>query len=276
MSDHDFSGKSVFITGAGSGIGYAIALHFAAAGADIIATDVSQQGLAKLRPEVESQGVQCRLEILDVANEQAVQELADELAADHSLPDIVVNNAGIAYLGSFANTTSEQWRRTLDINLLGVVYSSRAFINLWLAAGKPGHLVNVASAASITPVPNMAAYAASKCAVEGLCEVIAMEQADTNIDVSCVHPGVINTAILQHHDRMALPAEQVGRIQRHYVENGVDPSVVAEAILVGVKKKKSTILVGPSTTVAPFLKRFAPRSLFRAVLRSEARKIGYL
>lgn len=276
MSRLDFAGKSVFITGAGSGIGYAVALAFANAGADIIATDVNQEGLDRLRPEVESQGVKCRLEILNVADEQGFQELAERLAAANSLPDIVVNNAGIAYLDSFTNTSNEQWRRMLDINVLGVVNGSRIFTRLWLQACKPGHLVNVASGASVTPLPNMSAYAASKYAVEGLCEVIAMELADSNIRVSCVHPGVINTAIVQHNDMMAIPAEQVERLQQHYVDKGAAPSVVAKAILKGVKKNKGNIFVGPGTTMAPLLKRFIPRSLFRSLLRSEARKIGYL
>lgn len=266
----------MFITGAGSGIGYAVALAFAEAGADIIATDVNQDGLDRLLPQVESRGVKCRLEILNVADEQAIQRLADQLAEDGSLPDVVINNAGIAYLDSFTNTTDEQWRRTFDINVLGVANGSRIFANHWLQVGKPGHLVNVSSGASVSPVPNMAAYAASKYAVEGLCEVMAMEFAGSNIHVSCVHPGVINTAIVQHNDMMTVPAEQVERIQRHYVDHGADPTVVANAILKGVEKKKVNIFVGPGTTLAPILKRIMPRSLYRVLLRSEAKKIGYL
>jgi len=269
-------GKSAFITGAGSGIGYEVALAFARAGADVVATDLNQEGLDKLRPEIERFGVKYRSGILNVADEQAFQNLAEQLAAEGSLPDIVVNNAGIAFLDSFANTSGEQWRLTLDVNVLGVASGSRIFINLWQQAGKPGHLVNIASGASVSPVPNMAAYAASKYAVEGLCEVIAMELADSNIQVSCVHPGVINTAIVQHNEKMAMPAEQVERLQRHYIEQGDHPSVVADAILKGVKKNKGNIFVGPGTTMAPIMKRLLPRRLFRALLRSEARKIGYL
>lgn len=83
-------------------------------------------------------------------------------------------------------------------------------------------------------------------------------------------------AIVQHNDMMAIPAEQVERIQQHYVTKGAAPSVVAEAILQGVKKNKGNIFVGPGTTVAPFLKRIMPRSFFRSLLRNAARKIGYL
>ena len=276
MAKHNFSGKSVLITGAGSGIGYETALAFARAGANIVATDVSQEGLDKLKPEIESLGVTYRSGILDVSDEQAFQKLGDQLAADDALPGIVINNAGIAFLDSFANTSGEQWRRTLDVNVLGVAYGSRIFIKLWQQASKPGHLVNIASGASVTPVPNMAAYAASKYAVEGMCEVIAMELAGSNIHVSCVYPGVISTAILSHNDQMAIPAEQVERLQQYYINHGAAPSVVAEAILAGVKNNRSNIFVGPGTTLAPFLKRIMPRSLFRSLLRSKAKEIGYL
>ena len=276
MAKHNFSGKSVLITGAGSGIGYETALAFARAGANIVATDVNREGLDKLKPEIESLGVNYRSDILNVADEQAFQKLGEQLAAEDALPDIVINNAGIAFLDSFANTSGEHWRLTLNVNVLGVAYGSRIFINLWQQRGMAGHLVNIASGASVTPVPNMAAYAASKYAVEGMCEVIAMELAGSNIHVSCVHPGVINTAIVQHNDKMAMPAEQVERLQKHYIDHGAAPSVVAEAILAGVKRNRSNIFVGPGTTLAPFLKRIMPRSLFRSLLRSKAKEIGYL
>ena len=254
MARESFAGKSVFITGAGSGIGYETALAFARAGADVIATDFSPDGLEQLRPEVEALGVNCATEILNVAEEQAFQNLADQYAAQGRLPDIVVNNAGIAFLDSFVHTTTEMWRRTLDVNLYGVVFGSRIFVKLWQQAGRPGHVVNVSSAASITPMPNMSAYAASKYAVEGLCEVMAMELSGSDIHVSCVHPGVINTAIVQHDERAEIPVEQIARLQRHYKEHGVHPSVVADAIVTGVRAKQTAILVGPGTSSGPLLK----------------------
>jgi NAD(P)-dependent dehydrogenase (short-subunit alcohol dehydrogenase family) len=276
VSTREFSGKSVFITGAGSGIGYQIALAFAREGADIVATDVSPEGLAGLAPEVEREGVKYRSEILNVADEQAFRQLADQLAAEGALPDVVVNNAGIAYLDTFAHTPSEVWQRTLDVNVMGVVHGSRLFINHWQQTGRPGHLVNIASAASVTPMPNMSAYAASKYAVEGLCEVLAMELAGSNVRVSCVHPGVINTAIVRHDDRTAMPAGQVARLQKYYIDKGAHPSVVAQDILNGVKQNAGNIFTGPGTRLPPLLKRLLPRRLFRAVLRKEARAIGYL
>lgn len=276
MADDSVKGRTVFITGAGSGIGFEVALAFAREGAAIIATDVIQAGLDSLRPQVEQLGVAFRDALLDVSDEHAFEALAEQLLEEGQLPDIVVNNAGIGYMNRFVETTPEQWRRTLDINVLGVAWGSRVFVRLWQERGVAGHLVNIASAASVTPMPNMAAYAASKYAVEGLCEVLQMELAETPIRVSCVHPGVINTAIVKHEERSDLPRDQVERLQRHYHEKGAHPSVVARDIVDGVKSGKRSIFTGPGTGLPPLLKRLLPRGAFRRVLLKAARDSGYL
>lgn len=276
MSSINFKGKTVFITGAGSGIGYATALAFAAAGAAIVATDINQTGLDTLQNEMAALGASYRSEVLNVADAEAFEKLAERLNQEGSLPDIVINNAGIAYLDSFVNTTNEQWRRTLEINVLGVATGCRVFAKLWLQTGVAGYLVNIASGAAVSPMPNMAAYAASKYAVDGLCDVIALELAGSNIMVSCVYPGVINTAIVQHNDMMSISAEQVSRLQRHYVEHGVPPAVVATDILKGVSEGKARIATGPGTLLPPLMKRSLPRALFHKILLNAARKVGYL
>lgn len=276
MAIDTLRGKTVFITGAGSGIGAEVALAFAREGAAIVATDVAQAGLDSLRTEVENLGVAYRDALLDVRDEGAFESLAAELVAAGSLPDIVVNNAGIGYLHPFVDTTPEQWRQTLDINVLGVAWGSQVFIRLWLEYDVAGHLVNIASGASVTPMPNMAAYGASKYAVEGLCEVLQMELAETPIQVSCVHPGVINTAIVTHDERSTLPREQLERLQRHYREKGAHPSVVANDIVKGVRLGKANVFTGPGTGLGPKLKRLLPRKAFRKVLMSAARDAGFL
>ena len=123
--------------------------------------------------------------------------------------------------------------------VLGVAWGSRVFVRLWQERGVAGYLVNVASAVSVTPMPNMSACAASKYAVEGLCEVLEMELAETPIRGSCVHPGVINTAIVKHDERSDLPREQVERLQRQYREKSAHPSVVANAIVDGGEERKT-------------------------------------
>lgn len=272
----EFSGKKVFITGAGSGIGYQTALAFAGSGADIIATDVNPPGLEQLKLEVEQSGRHCHCHPLDVTDEAGYQALADELEASGLLPDIVINNAGLGVISPFLDTTTADWRLTLDVNVMGVALGCRLFSTLWIKRGMPGHLVNVSSMAAFAPPANLSAYVASKYAVEGFCEVLAMELEQHHIAVSCVHPGVINTAIVQDNSRIKFPPDQVERLQRHYAEHGVHPRVVAQDILQGVHNKAGTILSGNDVGKIALLKRLLPRKTFRRVLISASRKIGYL
>lgn len=272
----EFSGKKVFITGAGSGIGYQTALAFAGCGADIIATDVNIAGLEQLKLEIEQTGRHCYCHPLDVTDEPGYQALADELETSGLLPDIVINNAGLGIISPFLDTTTADWRLTLDVNVMGVALGCRLFSILWIKQGMPGHLVNVSSMAAFGPPANLSAYVASKYAVEGFCEVLAMELEQHNIAVSCVHPGVINTAIVQDNSRIKFPPDQIERLQRHYAEHGVHPRVVAQDILNGVHNKAGTILSGKDVGKIALLKRLLPRKTFRRVLISASRKIGYL
>jgi len=272
----DFQGKTVFITGAGSGIGYQTALVFAGEGATIVATDVNPAGLEQLRQEIEHLGGQCHCYSLDVTDETAYVALAEQLAESGPLPDIVINNAGLGVISPFLETSTADWRLTLDVNVLGVALGCRLFSGLWKQRAMPGHLVNVSSMAAFSPPANLSAYVASKYAVEGLSEVLAMELQDYDIAVSCVHPGVINTAIVHDTSLMKMDPAQIERLQRHYVEEGVHPRVVAEDILKGVRNKAGTILSGKDVGKIAFLKRLLPRKVFRRVLIGASRKIGYL
>lgn len=270
-----FSGKKVFITGAGSGIGYQTALAFAAEGASIIATDVDLAGLEQLKPEVELFHVTCHTHRLDVTDETAYEALASQLEADGVIPDIVVNNAGLGIMSPFLETTTAEWQLTLDVNVLGVALGCRLFAAIWQRLGMPGHLVNVSSMAAIAPPTNLSAYVASKYAVEGLSEVLAMEFMDSSIQISCLHPGVINTAIVQHSSRARMAPGEMERLQRHYVEKGVHPRVVAQDIVNGVFKGDTTILSGKGVRGVALMKRLLPRRVFRKILIDASRKMGY-
>ena len=272
----DFPGKKVFITGAGSGIGYQTALVFAEGGADIIATDVHMAGLEKLKPAIEQLGRQCHIHSLDVSDEAAYDALAKLLESTGSIPDIVINNAGLGIMSPFLETTTPEWHLTLNVNVMGVVFGCRLFAAMWRQHGMPGHLVNVASMASIAPPANLSAYVASKYAVEGLSEVLAMEFADSDISISCLHPGVINTAIVQDSSRSHMSPEEAARLQRYYIEHGDHPRVVARDIANGVRAGAGTILSGKGVGKIAFMKRLLPRKAFRKLLIDASRKMGYL
>lgn len=271
-----FKGKTVFITGAGSGIGYQTALHFAKDGARIVATDIQQDGLDALVKELSAMEAESRTELLDVTDEDGTNKLVETLGAEGWLPDVAVLNAGIVFIMPFVDTEMNIWRKTLDVNLMGVAIGSRAFALAWRKKAIKGHLVNVSSMVSVVPQPSLSAYVASKFAVEGLCDVLAIELEPDGIDVTCIHPGVINTPIVGNPKMVKIPDAQFEALKHHYVTDGISPVRVGKEIVETVRAKKTNGYIGPQTGFAVFIKRLLPRRLFRKIVKTNARKIGYL
>ncbi len=277
MDRKALTGKLAFVTGAGSGIGYELCLAFARAGCTVIGSDIDQENLDSLQAMLREQGGSHQVRLLDVSDEAAWKELASRVVAEMGVPDIVVNNAGIGFIGSFLDTDTAIWRKTLEVNLLGVVHGSKAFLPAMRERGS-GCIVNVASAASKTPMPNMSAYAASKFAVEGLCDVLALELADTAVRVLCVHPGFINTAIATHRNRVLGDSGDrwAERLKSEYAARGGHPREVAEDILRALTTDRVSVFTGPGAKLAGRLARLLPKQLLRKATLRTARKLGYL
>ena len=272
----DLSGTRVFITGAGSGIGYQTALAFARNGANVIASDIDMSGLTELAAEPDLQNIEFDSKELDVHDIDAYRALVQEFVEADTIPDIVVNNAGLGVFRRFCDTSLEEWKLTLDVNVMGVVHSCKLFCDIWLARKMPGHLVNLSSTASLAPIPNMSAYVASKMAVEGLSDVLNMEYSDSDISVTCVHPGIIDTSIMRHNSRYGFSDERVARIQKYYREKGVLPQVVADDIVRAVAKKTTTLLTGTDIIKVILGKKLLPKKIYLKLVIQEARKIGFL
>ncbi len=277
MALHNFHGRWVVVTGAAAGIGYETALAFAKEGADIVAVDLDQERLAGTSRAVEALGRRCVPHACDVSSAAAVEAMALEVAADIGAPDVVVNNAGIAFLGPFLETPIAAWDAVLGVNLMGVVHVSRAFLPAMIKAGGSRHLVNVASAAGLQPVANLSAYSASKHAVLGLSDAIAMELRRTHVGVTVVCPGVINTAIVRNRQAVApsVPESTLAKLERNYQSKGAHPSLVGQRIVRAVRRGEDIVLVGP-TAAAVFHGRRVSRTLLRALGISGARQLGYI
>lgn len=273
MAKFELRQRRVLVTGAGSGIGRASALAFAQRGAELIISDVNAEALARTREEVTARGAGCAAHVCNVADETAVQSLAATVGA----VDVLVNNAGIAYLGSFMDTPVPAWQRVMDVNVMGMVHMCRAFLPLMRAGGGRAAIVNVASTAGFAPAPTMAAYAASKHAVVGLSEVLAMELAGSPIAVTIVAPGVIATNILNARGNIspAMPESQLRRLQSYYDAHGAEPSVVAEDIVRAVQRGQAVLETGPYARLACRMMRLSRRLARRLTLFS-AGKLGYL
>ena len=221
-------------------------------------------------------GVACLAQPCDVTSEESVAALAAAVHAEGPL-DVLVNNAGIAYLGCFEEMKVAWWRRTFDVNVLGIVHCIQAFLPAMRAAGGERRIVNVASLAGVAPAPNMSAYAASKHAVIGLSEVLALELHGSPVSVLVVCPGIINTNIINAAGMVApgISAAQLQKLQHYYVEHGCLPDVVAEGIVRSVLADDLYLFAARPPGSAPSLARLS-RRLTRWLTLRGARDSGYL
>lgn len=272
--------KLAFITGAGAGIGYECASVFAAAGCDIIATDCNQSALQSVKDHIQAIGRKCYTYTLDVSNAEQFESVADDVVIQVGCPDIVINNAGIGFIGSVENTSLEMWKRTLDVNLLGVVHGSRAFLPAMRKNTEAAkmNIVNVSSLSTKSSMPNLSAYVASKYAVEGFSEVLDMELNGSNIFVTTVHPAVINTAIVKNEAMVGdnITDEQIVRLQSYYQNKGCHPRKVAEDILAAVKGNKAALYTGPLANFTALMYRLMPKRQFRNTMVKVSKHVGYL
>jgi NAD(P)-dependent dehydrogenase (short-subunit alcohol dehydrogenase family) len=270
-------GKQVLITGAAAGIGLECARSFARRGANLVLADLNAPALEGVRREITALGISCHVQPCDVTSETSVASLAAATHAAVGPIDVLVNNAGIAFLGGFEETPVEWWRRTLDVNVLGIVHCIQAFLPAMRAAGGERKIVNVASLAGVAPAPNMSAYAASKHAVIGLSEVLALELHASPVSVLVVCPGIINTNIVNVPGTTAprISQAQMEKLRRYYRDHGCLPDVVAERIVRSVLDDDAYLFVGPMARPASLLARVSRRLTRRVTIR-DSRKSGYL
>ncbi|MFF8832117.1 SDR family oxidoreductase [Streptomyces sp. NPDC015131] len=268
-----FGGQLVLVTGAAGGIGRATAFAFAEAGARVVAVDVDAEGAARTASMARLIGAPDAWgEAVDVSDEQAMEKLAEKVTAEYGTVDVLVNNAGIGLSGAFLDTTSEDWRKVLDVNLWGVIHGCRIFGRLMAARGQGGHIVNTASAAAFQPSRMLPAYSTSKAAVLMLSECLRAELAGRDIGVTAVCPGIVNTGITSTARFAGVTAGEEKRLQRRaarlYGLRNYPPEKVADAILRAVADNEAVVPVTPEAHGARLLSRLAPGAL-RALARLE-------
>ncbi|WP_406373161.1 SDR family oxidoreductase [Streptomyces sp. NBC_00647] len=268
-----FGGQLVLVTGAGSGIGRATAFAFAEAGARVVAVDRDADAAARTAEMSRLIGSPAAwAETADVSDEQAMEKLADKVATEYGVVDVLVNNAGIGLSGSFFDTTPEDWKKVLDVNLWGVIHGCRLFGRQMAERGQGGHIVNTASAAAYQPSKALPAYSTSKAAVLMLSECLRAELAGQGIGVSAICPGFVNTNITSTARFAGVDATEEKRRQKRsarlYGLRNYPPEKVADAILRAVVRNEALVPVTPEARGAHLMHRFAPRAL-RAIARME-------
>ncbi|MEO6876125.1 MAG: glucose 1-dehydrogenase [Opitutaceae bacterium] len=188
----DLTGKAALVTGAGSGIGRAIAQRFAAAGARVQVTDVDETGGRETVALVTKAGGHAEVVKLDVTDETAVNALAEKLGA----LDVLVNNAGIGHVGNLTQTTGADLDRLYRVNVRGVFNVTKAFLPAMLARRR-GSIINLASIGGVIAVRDRLAYCTTKFAVVGFTKSVALDHAADGVRVNCICPGRVETPFVQ-------------------------------------------------------------------------------
>ncbi|MFD9660522.1 SDR family NAD(P)-dependent oxidoreductase [Rhodococcus sp. NPDC059968] len=261
-----FEGKVAVITGAGSGIGRALALDLAKKGARLALSDVDTVGLADTVRRTEALGAEVKSDRLDVAEREAVLAYADDVVAQFGTVHQIYNNAGIAYNGTVEKSEFKDIERIMDIDFWGVVNGTKAFLPHLIASGD-GHVVNISSVFGLIAVPGQSAYNAAKFAVRGFTEALRQEMliAEHPVEVTCVHPGGIKTAVARNatvaedEDAQTFAEFFDKRLALH------SPEMAAKTILDGVRKGRARVVIGWEAKALDVLARIIGSSYQRVV-----------
>jgi NADP-dependent 3-hydroxy acid dehydrogenase YdfG len=267
-----FEGKVAVITGAGSGIGRALAVNLATKGAKLALSDIDTDGLAETVRQTQALGANVKSDRLDVAEREAVLAYADAVIAHFGTVNQVYNNAGIAYNGDVVKSEFKDIERIIDVDFWGVVNGTKAFLPHVIASGD-GHIVNISSVFGLIAVPGQSAYNAAKFAVRGFTEALRQEMlvGKYPVKVTCVHPGGIKTAVARNAtvadgEDLQTFAEFFDKwLARH------SPEMAAATIVDGVAKGHARVVVGWDAKAFDWLARITGSSYQRIVAAGVAK-----
>ncbi len=264
---------NVLITGAGSGIGRSLALQAAGRNVRVIATDINEAGLAETNRLADDKLETHRL---DVSDPEAITLFSAQLIPTlNGQPLVLVNNAGVALAsGLFSETALSDFEWLLNINLWGVIRMTKAFLP-YLLEQNTGHIVNVSSVFGLAGVERQSAYCTAKFGVRGFTETLRMELMETNIGVTCVHPGGVRTNVARN-SRIGAGGFVTPTMHRQGAASfektaQTSPDEAARQIWEGVEQHKSRVLIGPDARQIDWITRLFPVG-YTKMLRAELQK----
>jgi short-subunit dehydrogenase len=265
-------GSAAAVTGAGSGIGRALALELAARGCDLALADRDEAGLQATAAEIGRAGAQkVTVHHVDVGEPQQIADFAEAATIAHPGLNIVINNAGVALLGQFNEIDQAQMDWLMDINFWGVVHSTRAFLP-HLGRQREAHIVNLSSIFGIIAPPGQTAYAAAKFAVRGFSESLRheLQMAASPVRLSVVHPGGVATNIVRNSRAgtgVTDNARRAQTIERFDAVAKTTPAAAALRIITGIEKNQPRILIGNDARFMDLLQRFRPGTYWAVLAR---------
>ena len=240
-----FAGKTAAISGAGDGIGRALSQRLNAAGCHLWLSDINPETLAETCALLDDTRGRVTSQVVDCGQRDALFSWAEAVSADTGSLDALFNNAGVGYGARFADSSEANFEWLIDINFWGVVHATRAFLPL-LNRAERGHLVNLSSIFGMVGIPTQSAYNAAKFAVRGFSESLQAEYMNSNLFVSSVHPGGVQTNIARsaRTDGAGNMADADERDQQFKRLAKTSPERAAEIILNGTARGKRRIMVG--------------------------------
>lgn len=256
----DFNNKVAAITGAGSGMGRALARSLTAQGCHVAISDIMEDALNETRDLITNKDVKVTTHVLDVSDREQVEKYAEDANREHGRVNLIFNNAGVSVTDTVEHFSYENFEWLMNINFWGVVYGTKAFLP-FLQQVDEAHIVNTSSIFGIVAVPSQSAYNASKFAVRGFTYALRQELIDTHIGVSCVQPGGVRTNIIR--SSRYVPADNAAPTKEEFAARfeeiaGLTSEQAAEQILRGVKNNKAQILVGRDARLLALFERLAP------------------
>jgi len=263
--------RKILITGAGSGLGEALALRYAQEGAEICIADVNDEGGAAVVKKIQDAGGEAFFIKCDITQQWDVDKMAITVAERWRSIDMLINNAGVASAGSIDSETMEQWQWVIGINILGQVRVTKACLPLIRnSEAADRSVVNIASQAGLTAAPNMSSYCVTKAAVVSLSESLHLELAAENIHVAVVCPAFFDTNLNQSL-RSSDPKMQA-LVTKMIKKSGVSAAEIADKVFHAVNAKKFLVVTHKSGRNAYRLKRFLSMERYLNIVKKRIQK----